>query len=748
MAIKYFGVTPNQPLGSPNDVPTSFLWYQGYEVSATFGHPVVVGDASAEPTFLGEDPTLLIDSTDTIIIFDYRSRASFSEAFLSATPDTNSITRIYNVLLNKEPDSGGLSDYSNTSEFPTNRDVIEKNPTGLRLQSEYQNNSSSIFSYPLHILDQNGDAFWRSNNYEAYVDYHQDLLAAYNARSPEDTRTKNQWGSDHFEYSGRGESRAVYAFEPPESSVKFESTSPNVSSIQGLLYLALGVDQTNEYSYTVTANEENTAYLWNGHGLIDAENPSLYFRHGDIVTITNASGGHVMEIVPNNGAAAITESSGVIYANPLMQGNYTYRCVTHPAMTGSIYIGEPYINQGPEDGYGTGLLPTRNTQVGINQIRTKINEIITKGGLGGSSSVTTGTIPPESPNNGDLWFDTAFAELYMYSEEYGAWIQTNGGTGSSTSVGLAAPDNPTEGNLWFNESVGELYVYVDAVGWVQTNTGGAGGGGGGGGGGGATVSTGAEAPADPAGGDLWFNESVGSLFVYIGGTGWVESTPGAGAGVNWESDWVQVPALDSGSNYSILPITHNLQTETPIVQVYVKHLTTGKIQNIGMQHDEETGAHIDSGVSFQPTSLNEGNIKFFENVFGESPDTVGEVNFLVLANSSEYHVKVVANAGNSSTVPILHNVPTGNTVATSGTSTLPGGLIIKFGQGASTGDSQETFTFPSAFPNNHFSTVLNRTDANASLMLNTDSISASGFTINRDNNISGSVGFNFISIGN
>lgn len=48
---------------------------------------------------------------------------------------------------------------------------------------------------------------------------------------------------------------------------------------------------------------------------------------------------------------------------------------------------------------------------------------------------------------------------------------------------------------------------------------------------GANVSTGTDAPESPADGDLWFNETVGSLFVYIDSTGWVESNPGGGGGV-------------------------------------------------------------------------------------------------------------------------------------------------------------------------------------------------------------------------
>jgi|DEB0MinimDraft_6_1074348.scaffolds.fasta_scaffold23366_2 hypothetical protein len=92
--------------------------------------------------------------------------------------------------------------------------------------------------------------------------------------------------------------------------------------------------------------------------------------------------------------------------------------------------------------------------------------------------------------------------------------------------------------------------------------------------------------------------------------------------------------------------------------------------------------------------------------------------------------------------------PTGNTVATSGTSTLPGGLIIKFGQGSSSSDAEQTFSFPTSFPNNHFSTVISRADADSTVSLHPNSISTSGFTIDREEGIDGTVVFNFISIGN
>ena len=92
--------------------------------------------------------------------------------------------------------------------------------------------------------------------------------------------------------------------------------------------------------------------------------------------------------------------------------------------------------------------------------------------------------------------------------------------------------------------------------------------------------------------------------------------------------------------------------------------------------------------------------------------------------------------------------PTGATVATSGTVTLPGGLIMKFGNGVSTIDEDQTFTFPTSFPNNHFCTNVSITQAGQAQPLGAHTTTLSGFTIDRNNNLNGSNTFSFISIGN
>ena len=59
------------------------------------------------------------------------------------------------------------------------------------------------------------------------------------------------------------------------------------------------------YSYTVTASG-NDHYLWSGHGLVDAPDPSLSFQDGDVITITNVSGGHIMRLIPDNDPSGVS----------------------------------------------------------------------------------------------------------------------------------------------------------------------------------------------------------------------------------------------------------------------------------------------------------------------------------------------------------------------------------------------------------------------------------------------------------
>ena len=119
------------------------------------------------------------------------------------------------------------------------------------------------------------------------------------------------------------------------------------------------------YNYTVTASG-NSYYLWNGHGLVDAQNPDLFFRSDDRIVITNASagGGHPIRLTTTGGIEINQSSAGVIDANGLGMGEYTYECTSHPsAMNGKIIVSNLYLNEGPEAVSYTHLTLPTNREV-------------------------------------------------------------------------------------------------------------------------------------------------------------------------------------------------------------------------------------------------------------------------------------------------------------------------------------------------------------------------------------------------
>lgn len=54
------------------------------------------------------------------------------------------------------------------------------------------------------------------------------------------------------------------------------------------------------------------------------------------------------------------------------------------------------------------------------------------GGGGGGASVTVSATAPEEPANGDLWFDSTDATMYIWyvDGESGQWVQVSGGAGA------------------------------------------------------------------------------------------------------------------------------------------------------------------------------------------------------------------------------------------------------------------------------------------------------------------------------
>ena len=162
-----------------------------------------------------------------------------------------------------------------------------------------------------------------------------------------------------------------------------------------------------------------------------------------------------------------------------------------------------------------------------------------KDATGGLIKIGPTHVGPTAPNAtpagfagnslGEQWVDTSGPKPILKTWDGSKWLESGGG--ATVSTGDTAPANPVNGDLWFRTDRAELFVwYADgsSAQWVEANTGS-----GGGGGGGARVTTDDVAPANPSDGDLWWNSKNGKLYVWYddGDTlQWVVASPGGPEG--------------------------------------------------------------------------------------------------------------------------------------------------------------------------------------------------------------------------
>ena len=99
-------------------------------------------------------------------------------------------------------------------------------------------------------------------------------------------------------------------------------------------------------------------------------------------------------------------------------------------------------------------------------------------GLTAQARVVASQTPPTSPTEGDLWYHTTVARLFVYFNDGDSnqWVDaspfnlTGSGGGTNVSVGATAPIAPIIGDLWYNSDYGRLFVYYqdeDSNQWVD-----------------------------------------------------------------------------------------------------------------------------------------------------------------------------------------------------------------------------------------------------------------------------------------
>ena len=189
------------------------------------------------------------------------------------------------------------------------------------------------------------------------------------------------------------------------------------------------------------------------------------------------------------------------------------------------------------------------------------NVIITGSGAGGSATYTQDS-PPTSPVDGDTWLDTDSGGLYVYVVEsgYGQWIET-GSAGATFDVDAVdsikfAADDSTYTPVKTTETLsilgsGNISTAVTGDGEIRISSTAP------------SMSTSDVAPSSPADGDLWWNTTTGSLYIYLNedstaSANWVETagsgSQGGGGITSVSKD--PVPTLGGNLNANTYNITN------------------------------------------------------------------------------------------------------------------------------------------------------------------------------------------------
>ena len=142
----------------------------------------------------------------------------------------------------------------------------------------------------------------------------------------------------------------------------------------------------------------------------------------------------------------------------------------------------------------------------------------TGGGGGGGPAVIVSGDPGTGYGAGSLWFDTNEGRLFVYASGNDVsnpdWYQTNAeaiafkGSAPPSGAGLNAP--PRDGSIWFNNLMGSLFVYdATTSGWYETGPT-------------RSFAYSPAAPAPSAQGAGWYDTTVSTLKVWDG-TSWVSA---------------------------------------------------------------------------------------------------------------------------------------------------------------------------------------------------------------------------------
>lgn len=147
---------------------------------------------------------------------------------------------------------------------------------------------------------------------------------------------------------------------------------------------------------------------------------------------------------------------------------------------------------------------------------------------------------PSITNRDKVWLDTSAPPAVAKAWNGAAWTALTpallrrhiGGVGFSSST--TAPVNPADGDLWWNDALEILLIYLPTIGWTDIS--------GASGGTGVPFSSGTTLPSTPADGQLFWHTSLEVMLAYVSGIGWVDISGASGGSSTTYTEGATAPA--------------------------------------------------------------------------------------------------------------------------------------------------------------------------------------------------------------
>jgi hypothetical protein len=249
---------------------------------------------------------------------------------------------------------------------------------------------------------------------------------------------------------------------------------------------------------------------------------------------------------------------------------------------------------------------------------------------------------PSSPSNNDVY------ENYIYNSTAGAWQKLPGNTFADAAISDTPPVNPNNGDLWWNSADGQFYVYYNdgsSAQWVS-----------------ASMPSVAVSDTPPAGyeGQLWLDSTDGSMYVYYTDPGGASSS-WIGA-VSRSGGILQVVSTTKTDTFSESVATGTLSADVPGLTVTITpssvnskllvmyHASVGSstnLHNVVLYRDGSPSRFIGDSATSKRRSTSEIRVA---DTFGATSQGVMFLDNANSTSSTTYSIRLGHDAGSTQTM--------------------------------------------------------------------------------------------------